>query len=69
MVVAALTSQQRTWTTGLSGGSGTVTLTTLAGTRAAGTFTLVVQGLGADALPAQRHVTNGTFDVFVLPTP
>lgn len=48
------------WSTGLSGGKGTITVTTLTSTRIAGTFSFdAVSNAGAATL----HVTNGTFDL------
>lgn len=44
-------------------GSGTVTITTLTATRAAGTFSFVLQATDAGVNPQTRNVTNGQFDV------
>jgi len=63
ITVGSVAQQVLTWTTGLTGGSGTVTLTILTTNRAAGTFSFVAQGLGSTITPKQRQVTNGQFDV------
>ena len=59
---ATYTKSGQGWGSGLSGGTGSVTLTTLTANHAAGTFTF-------DAVPSNGgatgtiHVTNGTFNI------
>ncbi len=59
---AILTNAGSAWTTNITGGTGTVVVTTLTSSRVAGTFTF-----DAPPSPGQgtttAHVTGGTFDV------
>lgn len=57
---AILSNTSNTWTTNLSGATGTVHLTTFTGSRVAGTFAFTP--LGAQGTPA-ANVTAGSFDV------
>jgi len=50
------------WMTPLNGAAGTITISTLTGTRAAGTFQFVAEAAGAGAT-GTRTVTNGQFDI------
>jgi hypothetical protein len=49
------------WNTGLTGGSGTLTITSLTTTRIAGSFTFTANAAGGSATGTQS-VTSGTFD-------
>ena len=53
----------RTWSTLLSPGSGSVTITTIAAQRVAGTFQFTGQFDPATAATGQISVTSGTFDI------
>jgi hypothetical protein len=55
-----------TWATPLSGTAGTVTITTLTGTRIAGTFAFDATPAGGGAAGTKR-VTGGSFDYVVRP--
>lgn len=50
------------WTTALSPGNGTITVTTLSSTRVAGTFTFTAQFASGGAT-GQKSVTSGSFDI------
>jgi len=52
------------WMTPFSGAAGSLEVTTLTATRIAGTFAFTADAL-LSALPAQRSVTNGAFDITV----
>jgi hypothetical protein len=54
-------SATNVWTTGLTGGSGTITITSLTTTRIAGTFTFTANAAGGNATGTQS-ITNGSFD-------
>ena len=54
-------SQQ--WVSNLTGGSGTVNLTTLTTTHAAGTFTFTGAALATSGASGTKSVTSGSFDV------
>ena len=58
-----LVGQQQWSASGLQGGTGSVTLTTLTATRAVGSFSFTVQGRTQGATPASRQITSGVFDV------
>jgi len=58
-----LVGQQSWAANGSLGGPGSITLTTLTATRAAGTFSFTVKALTQGASPATRQVTSGAFDV------
>lgn len=51
------------WSTVLSPGTGSVTLTTLTADRAAGTFQFTGQATPGNASTGQKTVTSGTFDL------
>lgn len=50
------------WTTALSPGNGSISVTTLSSTRVAGTFTFTAQFASGGAT-GQKTVTSGTFDI------
>jgi len=50
------------WTTALSPGNGSITVTTLSSTRVAGTFTFTAQFASGGAT-GQKTVTSGSFDI------
>lgn len=50
------------WTTALSPGNGSITVSTLTSTRVAGTFTFTAQFASGGAT-GQKNVTSGTFDI------
>jgi hypothetical protein len=52
-----------TWLSTLSGGSGTITFTTLTATRAVGTFSFTGAPVVGTSATGNKPVTNGTFDV------
>ncbi len=58
---ASYTQGTSTWTAGVQGGAGTVTVTTLNAERVAGTFSFVMQAFQG-ATPPTRNITNGTFE-------
>ena len=59
-VTMTVGSSTTIWSTGLPGGKGTITVTTLTSTRIAGTFSFdAISNAGTATL----HVTNGTFDL------
>lgn len=60
--VISLNEGSAVWTTPLSGAAGTVTITTLTSTRAAGTFQFVAEPAVGGAT-GTRTVTNGQFDI------
>lgn len=51
------------WTSSLVGGTGSITVTTLSATRAAGTFSFTGAASPGTAATGTRVVTNGAFDV------
>lgn len=50
------------WTTALSPGNGSITVTTLSDTRVAGTFRFTAQA-ASEGATGQQSVTSGTFDI------
>ena len=58
-----VTATTMSWGANSFQGSGSVTLTTLTATRAAGTFTFTAPALTAGSSPSTRVVTSGVFDV------
>lgn len=58
---ATVNEASSVWMTPLSGAAGTVTLTTVTATRAAGTFSFTAEGVVGTA--GTRTVTNGQFDI------
>jgi hypothetical protein len=60
---ASFISGGKSWTAAFgTGGSGTITVTTLSATRVAGTFSFVAPAISGGAT-GNKTVTNGTFDV------
>jgi hypothetical protein len=57
--------QAKIWTASLPGGTGSVQLTTLTPTRAAGTFTATLQPTTNTGATGTKSVTSGTFDVTI----
>lgn len=53
----------QTWVSSLVGGTGTLTLTTLTASRAAGTFSFTGIPSASTGATGNKAVTNGTFDV------
>lgn len=51
------------WTTALSPGTGTISLSTLTNERVAGTFSFTAQASPGTAATSQRTVSSGTFDI------
>ncbi|MBK7595943.1 MAG: hypothetical protein IPP98_01475 [Gemmatimonadetes bacterium] len=51
------------WTSSLVGGAGSITVTTLTASRAAGTFTFTAAASPGTSATGTRSVTNGSFDV------
>lgn len=56
-------SQLSTWTTALAPGTGSVNVTTLTATRAAGTFQFTGQAASGTQATGTKAVTGGTFDI------
>ncbi|MGQ0701583.1 MAG: hypothetical protein ACT4PM_00450 [Gemmatimonadales bacterium] len=56
------------WMTELSGAAGTVAISTLTATRAAGTFSFVAKGVGVTGASGTKTVTNGQFDFPITTT-
>jgi hypothetical protein len=64
IVIGQLTIAGQTWqTSGNSGGSGSVTVTTATTNHLVGTFSFTAPALTTGATPATRQVTAGVFDV------
>lgn len=61
--VAVVTANGQTWSSTLVGGTGSVTVTTLTATHAAGTFTFVATALTTSGATGNKTVTTGSFDV------
>lgn len=57
----AESSQQ--WLSNLTGGTGTVNLTTYTSTHATGTFSITAPAFGTSGATGTKTVTNGSFDV------
>jgi hypothetical protein len=55
--------QERTWTSGQPGGSGSVTITSVSDARIAGTFEFAALPAPGTSATGTRQVTNGRFDV------
>jgi hypothetical protein len=58
-----VTTGTPTWTSSLVGGTGSITVTTLTASRAAGTFSFTGAASPGTSATGTRAVTNGSFDV------
>jgi hypothetical protein len=61
--VAEVSFGFQTWSTAMTGGTGSVTLTTLSGSHAIGTFSFTASPNAQSGATGTKVVTNGTFDI------